>query len=79
MTTMNMMNEEKLEKVVGGKTIAGSATSRFAVGDRVTLIVYPDFGVGVVKSVYNSDMGWKCVVLFDSGMIDALQDEFLMA
>lgn len=76
MSDKNRMNEDRLEKVVGGATVTTS-TCKFVVGQKVTLYVYPALGVGEVKSVYNTDQGWKCQVLFDTGVIDALQEEFM--
>ncbi len=78
MADINTLNEVELEKVAGGVNGYASAP-RFSVGDKVTLIVYPEFGVGVVKNVYMSNGIWKCTVKFDAGIMDASDIEFMPA
>ena len=76
MEANNMVLDETLEVVAGGKL---ASTARFQVGDKVTLIVYPEFGVGTVASIYMQGGIWKCVVRFDSGIIEASDIEFIPA
>ncbi len=78
MEEKNRLNEVELEEVAGGANGYASAP-RFNVNDKVTLIVYPEFGVGVVKNVYMSNGIWKCTVKFDAGIMDASDIEFIPA
>ncbi len=78
MEEKNMLNEVELKEVAGGANGYASAP-RFNVGDKVTLIVYPEFGVGVVKNVYMNNGVWKCTVMFDTGIMDASDIEFIPA
>ena len=79
MSEMIMMNENELETITGGALGTTASTPRFAIGDKVMLLVYPEFGVGTVMNVYMQASMWKCVVRFDSGMIDASDIEFIPA
>lgn len=78
MTDRNMINDAELENVTGGVTGIAS-TPRFSIGDKVMLLVYPEFGVGTVMSVYMQGAVWKCTVRFDSGIIEASDIEFIPA
>ncbi|WP_022776999.1 hypothetical protein [Butyrivibrio sp. AE3009] len=78
MSEIIMVKDNELENIAGGA--AGTAsTPRFAIGDKVMLLIYPEFGVGTVMNVYMQASMWKCVVRFDSGMIDASDIEFIPA
>ena len=69
---------DDLENVTGGTQVAAT-TPRFSVGDRVTIRLYPEYGVGTVTNVYINNSMWTCQVYFDAGVMDASQDEFLPA
>lgn len=77
MTDKNILNDNELQEVTGGSV--STSTPRFQVGDKVSLIVYPEFGVGVVQKVYMSGGIWKCLVKFDAGLIDTSDIEFIPA
>lgn len=78
MTAQNMMEESELFYVAGG-TNSDTTAPRFKVNDKVTLIVYPQFGIGIVKNVYQKTDGWYCTVAFDTGVVDASDIEFYPA
>ncbi len=78
MENKNILNDDELKEVAGGAT-GYASTARFSVGDKVTLIVYPEFGIGVVKSVYMKSGSWYCTVFFDAGIMDASDIEFVPA
>ncbi len=78
MENNNKLNEVELKEVAGGANGYASAP-RFNVGDKVTLIVYPEFGIGTVKNVYFSNGTWKCTVMFDAGIMEASDIEFIPA
>ena len=75
---IHRLNDSELEAVTGG---SGECTSMlcFQVGDRVSLIVYPEYGVGTVIRVYMDGTVWKCTVRFDADEIDAPEIEFIRA
>lgn len=82
MTDKNIMKNEELEKVTGGATNSATpsaTTPKYSVGDKVTVLLYPEFGVGSVTNVYLKNSMWNCQVRFDSGLMDASQDEFAPA
>ena len=78
MEEKSRLNEAELKEVAGGANGYGSAP-RFDVGDKVSLMLYPEFGVGVVKNVYMSNGVWNCTVIFDTGITDASDIEFIPA
>ena len=78
MEKKNTVSDVELKEVTGGANSYAS-TARFSVGDKVTLIVYPEFGIGVVKSVYMKNGSWYCTVFFDAGIMDASDIEFAPA
>ena len=78
MEDKNRLSDSSLEKAIGGAGGYASAP-RFKVGDKVTLIVYPEYGIGTVVNVYSDGMGWKCTVRFDAGIMDASDIEFIPA
>ena len=77
---INSLNDSELGAVTGGSGGNGRG-QRFKVGDKVSLMAYPQYGVGIVKYVYCEQEGteWKCSVAFDAGTVDALEDEFIPA
>ncbi|MBQ3797134.1 MAG: hypothetical protein II842_12830 [Butyrivibrio sp.] len=78
MEDKNRVNDNELTAVTGGAATKASAP-RFQVGDKVTLIVYPEFGIGTIVNVYMGGTGWNCTARFDSGIIDASDIEFIPA
>ncbi len=75
MEEKNILNEAELEEVAGG-VIGYASAPRFSVDDKVTLIVYPEFGIGVVKNVYMRDGIRYCTAHFDAGIMEASDIEF---
>ena len=78
MEEKSRLNEAELKEVAGGANGYASA-SIFNVGDKVLFRLNPEFGVGVVKNVYMSNGVWKCTVMFDTGIMDAADVEFIPA
>ncbi len=74
MEDKNRVQDTELEKVAGG--YGYPPVSRYKVGDKVTLAVYPEYGIGTVVSVYTDATGFKCMVKFDAGIMDASEYEF---
>ncbi len=81
MTDKNLMNNEELKNVTGGSVSAtpSATTPKYSVGDKVTVLLYSEFGVGTVTNVYFKNSVWNCQVRFDAGIMDAPQDEFVPA
>ena len=75
---IHRLNDSELGAVTGGSG-GCTTTPRFQVGDRVSLMVYPEYGVGTVTNVYMDGTLWKCTVRFDAGEIDAPEIEFIWA
>lgn len=73
---ISKMEDEELENVAGGN---GNSlkSSRFNVGDKVILMIYPEYGIGTVISVYMKEGRWQCVVKFAAGVMDADEIEFV--
>ncbi len=78
MENKKILNEEQLETVAGG-TISDLPRQLFSVGDKVTLFVYPDFGVGVITAAQLVSGNWQYVAQFGDNTITADQSEFLPA
>ena len=76
MTEINALDNESLEKVSGGMS---AESCKYNVGDRVIVQIYPEYGVGTVLNTYLNHRVWICRVLFDSGEMEADQNEFLPA
>ncbi|MCR5789824.1 MAG: hypothetical protein K6G83_08045 [Lachnospiraceae bacterium] len=74
MKEKNTLNEVQLGKVAGGEE--ASDPPKYHENDQVRLIVYPEYGVGTVLSVYPDGSGWKCSAQFSDGIMDASEDEF---
>ena len=82
MTNKMLMKNEELEKVSGGVSFSATPsanTPKYSVGDKVTVFLYPEFGVGTVRNIYLKNSAWYCQVKFDQGIMDANQDEFAPA
>ena len=74
MKEKNTLNDALLGAVVGGDGPVNPP--RFMVGDSVTLVVYPEYGVGTILCVYQDGSDWKCTVQFPGGEMNASEDEF---
>ncbi len=82
MTDKIIMENEELEKVTGGLSFSATpsaTTPKYNVGDKVSVLLYPEFGIGTVRNVYLKNSYWYCQVMFDQGIMDANQDEFIPA
>ena len=72
------LNPDQLGRVTGGT--ANIPAAKYHIGDRVSLIVYPEYGVGVINQIINKvPGGYDCVVIFDAGIITADESEFTPA
>ena len=75
MEDKNKLDESELKSVSGGTNVT-NVTQRFKQGDRVKLVVYPEFGVGEVMNVYFDGTVYKCVAKFNAGTMEAPEIEF---
>ena len=75
MKDKNGLNEKELEQATGG-IIADAPRQLYSVGDKVTLLVYPEYGVGTVTGVQLVSGSWSCVVQFGDNTVTADQSEF---
>ena len=82
MTEKKALSNETLEKVTGGagtSATPSATTPKYSVGDKVAVLLYPEFDTGTVTNVYIKNSMWYCQVRFDAGIMDASQDEFVPA
>ena len=80
MSTDKRMTEEQLNSVAGGIGVGQDVPPQhFNVGDKVLLRLYPEYGVGIVRSAYVESGAWKLTVQFDAGMMTADEFEFIPA
>ena len=67
------VNLDQLGSVTGG---TADAPAKYSVGDKVSLFVYPEYGVGKIIDMHLEAGGWMCTVEFDKGIITAQEVEF---
>ena len=74
---IKQLTESELAKASGGSTLdAPMPVQRFSPGDKVTLSVYPEYGIGTVQYVYWESDAWFCTVQFAAGTMSAYEEEF---
>ena len=78
MDDKRIRNEEELNGTAGGRGPV-IPPQHFNVGDKVLLRLYPEYGVGTVRSASMVSSGGQYVVQFDSGMMTADEYEFIPA
>ena len=78
MAEKNVLNDESMNKVSGG---VGSdiPAQHFFKGDKVLLMLYPQYGVGIVREAVVVAGSWQLTVQFDAGMMTADEYEFIPA
>ncbi len=73
-----LLTEQELKNVAGGAGL-NIPPQRFNVGDKVLLMIYPEYGVGTVRQAKVVSGSWQYTVQFDAGMMTADEFEFIPA
>ncbi len=78
MKNKNKLDDDMLDKVSGGD--GGDVPPQlFNIGDRVTLKVYPQYGIGTVVEARLVSGSWQYTAEFDGGTMTADESEFTPA
>lgn len=72
------LNDDQLNNIAGGNGV-DIPVPHFSKGDKVTLIIHPEYGIGIVLSVFLEQKEWMVIARFDKGIIEASEYEFISA
>ena len=72
------INDDVLDQAAGG-ACGNIPPQHFNIGDRVKLLLYPEYGIGTVMDASLVSNDWHYSVQFDAGLMSANETEFIHA